>query len=1266
MEEESRRGLTDLLLEGELEAVTLGLEQGLFSWDELDLPHNCDGSTPLISACQMGLKKVMHFLLDRGADATLCNHSHQTALHISPPDLQRELLAAIASPSGHKGQLLEAAWRGDITTLEHLLTQTDLADVNTQNQDGLTPLMLAVRDVDLFEGLQDVMPWDYRPTETVKALLAQSASVEVQDEKGHTVLHYASQIRSPMKNELLPIISESPSKSAPTHVELQCQFPADCSTNSLGRCPPPAGTSMEPRRSTRRGPTQLSKATGWTSSLPNLRDRNKCWDKLSTLRSPPEVPTKTSVIPEPPRLAEKRTTILQSPPVQHLSPLSQSAPSLALLDASALLQARENIYHRLSGETDSDSNSNQVQGPPPVLCPRTPKHLAPLDRHCRDGPVLSSLQRPLLLKPISISPVSPASRQRRERFARLSLRGSRGTRRGSAESASSSSSSESSVDFDEGKEEEENGPREMRQMFSTLSRKTQNILESPSTSGHLVHLERTDSVEHNDLTSQDSVEDREQEEDRRSVEPSTPDLKGASGKDPHPDQDHLSPANVKALHPASAEKGKPTTTKSKERKCVPFHTNQSFNILAHRNTNWSVAHPKRNRRNSTCSSQAKIKDLNSQDHFIRGEATRKLDCPKTAPTKQGQKHKDAALTRRKPPEIPHETKMNGDKKTLNKCHSQKELLNRELKTGRQPKKPGHLGSLRAKSALDSLVSYSDMFLQIHNGDKGPAIFEMFATPLYEHLREGRCAVRCMQVQPHLQSVKRPFNGQRAQKSMEGNRRKQPQKCSLSKSKQRKRRDSQPSRPQNLHQSSGMNKDNTVVISGLDGEKGDVCGTRIEDEGLILSVIEEVLSNSATATSIHPEKKDLASSSRSDAHKENWDVSSQDSEDVAVDKFPAEPMINTWTSGRTRSPVYQKFLDELGEGPVTDDLLRCLAEELISLEEKEVETLKSEHTGNKVIIATADTPKFKKVPNKGTLSSDNPSCTERSSIDETISWTKGEVLGRGAYGTVYCGLTSQGQLIAVKQVLLDVSTSETAENEYNRLEREVDLLKNLNHPNIVGFLGTALTDNVISIFMEYVPGGSISSVLNRFGPLPEKVFALYTRQILEGVAYLHDNRVIHRDLKGNNLMLMPTGIVKLIDFGCARRLNRLTHSGGNSDLLKSVHGTPYWMAPEVINESGHGKKSDIWSIGCTVFEMATGKPPLAHMGKMAALFYIGARKGLMPSLPEDFSDEARSFVKTCLTSNQKQRPSAGDLLRHPFTLHLRQPKNYKPHSHPNHV
>ncbi|RXN00180.1 DNA annealing helicase and endonuclease ZRANB3 [Acipenser ruthenus] len=114
--------------------------------------------------------------------------------------------------------------------------------------------------------------------------------------------------------------------------------------------------------------------------------------------------------------------------------------------------------------------------------------------------------------------------------------------------------------------------------------------------------------------------------------------------------------------------------------------------------------------------------------------------------------------------------------------------------------------------------------------------------------------------------------------------------------------------------------------------------------------------------------------------------------------------------------------------------------------------------------------------------------------------------------VYCGLTSQGQLIAVKQVALDSSDQATAEKEYQRLQEEVDLLKTLDHSNIVGFLGTCLEVNIMSIFMEFVPGGSVASIINRFGPLPEKVFAIYTKQILEGIEYLHNSRVIHRDLK----------------------------------------------------------------------------------------------------------------------------------------------------------
>ncbi|KAL8569123.1 hypothetical protein ACOMHN_055039 [Nucella lapillus] len=269
------------------------------------------------------------------------------------------------------------------------------------------------------------------------------------------------------------------------------------------------------------------------------------------------------------------------------------------------------------------------------------------------------------------------------------------------------------------------------------------------------------------------------------------------------------------------------------------------------------------------------------------------------------------------------------------------------------------------------------------------------------------------------------------------------------------------------------------------------------------------------------------------------------------------------------------------------------------------------------------------------------CTDNSQEEETIQWKKGNVLGKGAFGTVWCGLTNEGELIAVKQIELNTADRQKAEREYEKVQEEVELLKTLKHINIVGYLGTSLDDSTVSIFMQFVPGGSIASILARFGALDETVFRRYTRQILQGVEYLHDNDVIHRDIKGGNVMLMPNGIIKLIDFGCAKRLC-INLSLSQSQILRSMKGTPYWMAPEVVNESGHGKKSDIWSIGCTIFEMATRKPPWADMNPMAAIFAIGSERPV-PSLPDKFSPQAITFVNRCLTRNQQQRPSATELL-----------------------
>ncbi|XP_065783906.1 mitogen-activated protein kinase kinase kinase 19 isoform X2 [Muntiacus reevesi] len=372
-------------------------------------------------------------------------------------------------------------------------------------------------------------------------------------------------------------------------------------------------------------------------------------------------------------------------------------------------------------------------------------------------------------------------------------------------------------------------------------------------------------------------------------------------------------------------------------------------------------------------------------------------------------------------------------------------------------------------------------------------------------------------------------------------------------------------------------------------------------------------------------------------------------------------------------ISQEILDSVKNEELTDELLGCLAAELLALDEKDnnscqimadetdsesrdfvlskrgniMQELDRETTNVKIQRYSNGFRRYDK-EERFFNSHEKKTFSENSlKYEESILWTKGEILGKGAYGTVYCGLTSQGQLIAVKQVALDTSDKLATEKEYRKLQEEVDLLKALKHVNIVAYLGTCLEENIVSIFMEFVPGGSISSIINRFGPLPEMVFCKYTEQILQGVAYLHENCVVHRDIKGNNVMLMPTGIIKLIDFGCAKRLAWAGLNGTHSDMLKSMHGTPYWMAPEVINESGYGRKSDIWSTGCTVFEMATGKPPLASMDRMAAMFYIGAHRGLMPALPDCFSENAVDFVRVCLTRDQHERPSAVQLLKHSF-------------------
>ncbi|KAI2666281.1 Mitogen-activated protein kinase kinase kinase 3 [Labeo rohita] len=219
----------------------------------------------------------------------------------------------------------------------------------------------------------------------------------------------------------------------------------------------------------------------------------------------------------------------------------------------------------------------------------------------------------------------------------------------------------------------------------------------------------------------------------------------------------------------------------------------------------------------------------------------------------------------------------------------------------------------------------------------------------------------------------------------------------------------------------------------------------------------------------------------------------------------------------------------------------------------------------------------------------------------VTWRRGKLLGQGAFGRVYlCYDVDTGRELAAKQVHFDPASPETSK-------------------------------------------GSVKDQLKAYGALTENVTRKYTRQILEGMSYLHSNMIVHRDIKGANILRDSAGNVKLGDFGASKRLQTICMS---STGVRSVTGTPYWMSPEVISGEGYGRKADVWSLGCTVVEMLTEKPPWAEFEAMAAIFKI-ATQPTNPQLPSHISEHTRDFLR-CIFVEAKYRPSAEELLRHPFS------------------
>lgn len=268
--------------------------------------------------------------------------------------------------------------------------------------------------------------------------------------------------------------------------------------------------------------------------------------------------------------------------------------------------------------------------------------------------------------------------------------------------------------------------------------------------------------------------------------------------------------------------------------------------------------------------------------------------------------------------------------------------------------------------------------------------------------------------------------------------------------------------------------------------------------------------------------------------------------------------------------------------------------------------------------------------------------------------RGQLIGKGSYGRVYLGINlTTGDFLAVKQVDINQKAAGQDKDKIKEmvaaLDQEIDTMQHLEHPNIVQYLGCERKELSISIFLEYISGGSVGSCLRKHGKFEESLVSSLTRQTLSGLAYLHQEGVLHRDLKADNILLDVDGTCKISDFGISKKTDNIY---GN-DVTNNMQGSVFWMAPEVVRSQGQGysAKVDIWSLGCVVLEMFAGRRPWSKEEAIGAIYKLGSLNQA-PPIPDDVSTaisaEAVAFMLDCFTIDPSERPTAETLLRaHPF-------------------
>lgn len=283
----------------------------------------------------------------------------------------------------------------------------------------------------------------------------------------------------------------------------------------------------------------------------------------------------------------------------------------------------------------------------------------------------------------------------------------------------------------------------------------------------------------------------------------------------------------------------------------------------------------------------------------------------------------------------------------------------------------------------------------------------------------------------------------------------------------------------------------------------------------------------------------------------------------------------------------------------------------------------------------------------------------------FAWVKGELIGKGSFGKVYLALNATaGEMIAVKQVEVPQTVSDKSSAKQREiidtLHSEVETMKDLDHFNIVQYLGFEALPDFYNLFLEYVPGGSVGSALRKHGRFEEMVIKSLTRQVLDALSYLHSCGILHRDLKSDNLLIDLDGVCKISDFGISKKSRNIY----TNDAEMSMQGTIFWMAPEVIHnvvhneKQGYSAKIDIWSLGCVVLEMFAGRRPWSNDEAIGAMYKLGNAR-LAPPIPEDtipfVSEDGIDIIDKCFSIDPEQRPTAAQLLLHPFCVI---PRNFR--------